>query len=132
LAALKPLKTARRAGASFFYVDILFFVVFFSAFFAFFCVFLSAVLFQASVFRGSVPLFSSCFGRFRVVDGTVFSRRVVDATAGSAKSASDGAAFYGRRDFLRRAGFDAKSESRRFTGNAASRLGIYFRFFGNF
>jgi hypothetical protein len=126
------LKTARLDGASFFYVDFFSFGAFFSAFSAFFCVFLSAVLFQASVFGGSVLLFSSCFGRFRVDGGAVFARRVVDATTGSAKSASDGVGFYGRRDFLRRAGRDAKSESRRFAGNAAARLGIYFRFFGNF
>jgi hypothetical protein len=72
------------------------------------------------------------FGRFRVDVGAVFARRVADATTGSAKSASDGVGFYGRRDFLRRDGFDAKSESRRFAGNAAIGLGIYFRFFGNF
>ena len=77
------------------------------------------------------PLFF-LFGRFRVDGGAVFARRVVDARTGNAKSASDDAGFYGRRDFLRRAGRDAKSESRRFAGNAAARLGIYFRFFGNF
>ena len=90
------------------------------------------VLFQASVFGGRLPLFSSCFGRFRVDVGAVFARRVVDVRAAGAKSASDGVVFYGRRDFLRRAGFDAKSESRRFAGNAARRLGIYFRLFGKF
>ena len=132
MSALEPLKTARLDGAPFFYVEFLLFVLFFSAFFASFCVFLNAILFSSERFRAKRSLFSSFFGRFRVDGEAVFARRVVDARAGSEKTASDGAAFYGRRDFLRRVGFDAKSESRRFAGNAARRLGIYFRLFGKF
>lgn len=57
LTALKPLKTARLDGASFFYVDFLSFAAFFSAFFASFCVFLSGGSFFKRAFSGAAFLF---------------------------------------------------------------------------
>ena len=56
----------------------------------------------------------------------------VDANSNGARFASDDAAFYGRRVFALLADSVEKSEFGRFAEDAATRFGIYFRFFGNF